>query len=110
MAFFRVDPLPTKGKEKKGSDKPKAIKKDFDKEYFKDLPCFKCGKKNHSQWHCPTKINDDNDSSISSKSNRSSKSGGKLKIKDFENQFKNLKKSFAQLKPAQVGDFEQRLQ
>ncbi len=52
----------------------------------------------------PNKTNDDNDSSISSKSNRSSKSGGKPKIKDFKNQFKNLKKSFAQLKSAQKGD------
>jgi hypothetical protein len=42
--------------------------------------------------------------SISSKLNRSSKSGGKPKIKDFENQFKNLKKSFAQLKSAQEGN------
>jgi hypothetical protein len=36
--------------------------------------------------------------------NRSSKSGRKLKIKDFENQFKNLKKSLAQLKSAQEGN------
>jgi hypothetical protein len=73
-------------------------------EYFKDLPCFKWGKKGHPQLHCPTKTNDDNNSSISSKSNRSSKSGRKPKIKDFENQFKNLKKSFAQLKLAQEGN------
>ncbi len=87
-----------------GSNKPKAKKKDFDKEYFKDLPCFKCGKKGHPKLHCLTKTNDDNDSSISSKPNRSSKSGGKPKIKNFENQFKNLKKSFAQLKSAQEGN------
>jgi hypothetical protein len=74
---------PKKGEEKKGSDKPKAIRKDFDKEYFKDLPCFKCGKKGHPQLHCPAKTNDDDNSSISSKSNRSSKSGGKPTIKDF---------------------------
>ncbi len=30
----------------------------------------------------------------------------KLKIKDFENQFKNLKKSFAQLKSAQEGNLD----
>ena len=102
-AFAQKGGRPKKGKEKKGSNKPKEEKKDFDKEYFKDLPCLKCGKKGHPQSHCPTKINDDNDLSISSKSNRSSKSGGKLKIKDFENQFKNLKKSFTQLKPAQEG-------
>ncbi len=93
-----------KGKEKKGSDKPKAEKKDFDKEYFKDLPCFKCGKKSHPQLHRPTKTHDDNDLSISSRSSRSSKSDRKPKIKDFENQFKNLKKSFAHLKLAQEGD------
>ncbi len=92
---------PKKGKEKKGSNKPKAIRKDFDKEYFKDLPYFKCGKKGHPQSHCPTKTNDENNLSISSKSNRSSKSGGKPKMKDFENQFK---KSFVQLKLAQEGN------
>jgi hypothetical protein len=100
-AFAQKGGQPKKGKEKKGFNKPKAEKKDFDKEYFKDLPCFKCGKKGRPQSHCPTKTNDDNNSSISSKSNRSSKSGGKPKIKDFENQFKNLKKSFVQLKSAQ---------
>ncbi len=103
-AFAQKGGQPKKGEEKKGSDKPKAEKKDFDKEYFKDLPYFKCGKKGHPQSHCPTKTNDDDNSSISSKSNRSSKSGRKPKIKDFENQFKYLKKSFAQLKSAQEGD------
>jgi hypothetical protein len=95
-----------KGKEKKGSDKPKSEKKDFDREYFKDLPCFKCGKKDHPQSHCPTKTHDDDDSSISSRSSRSSKSGRRLKIKDFENRFKNLKKSFVQLKSAQEGSLD----
>jgi hypothetical protein len=103
-AFAQKGGQPKKGKEKKGSNKPKAEKKDFDKEYFKDLPCFKCGKKGHPQSHCPTKTNDENNSSISSKSNRSGKSGRKPKIKDFENQFKNLRKSFGQLKPAQEGN------
>ena len=103
-AFTQKGGGPKKGKEKKGSNKPKAEKKDFDKEYFKDLPCFKCGKKGHPQLHCPTKTNDDDNLSISSKSNRSSKSGRKPKIKDFENQFKNLKKSFTQLKSAQEGN------
>ncbi len=44
-AFAQKGGQPKKGEEKKGSDKPKAEKKNFDKEYFKDLPCFKCGKK-----------------------------------------------------------------
>jgi hypothetical protein len=91
------------GKEKTGSDKPKAEKKDFDKKYFRDLPCFKCGKKGHPQLHWPTKTDDDDNSSISSRLSRSSKLGRKPKIKDFENQFKNLKKSLVQLKLAQEG-------
>jgi hypothetical protein len=103
-AFAQKGGRPKKGKEKKGSGKPKAEKKDFDKEYFKDLPCFKCRKKGHPQLHCPTKTNDDNDLSISNRSSRSSKSDRKLKIKDFDNQFKNLKKSFVQQKLAQEGD------
>jgi hypothetical protein len=91
-------------KKGKGSNKLKAEMKDFDKEYFKDLPCFKCGKKGHPQSHCPIRTDDENNSSISSRLSRSSKSGRKPKIKDFENQFKNLKKSFAQLKSAQEGN------
>jgi hypothetical protein len=70
----------------------------------KGLPCFKCGKKGHPQSYCPTKTNDDDNLSISSKLNRSSKSGRKPKIKNFKNQFKNLKNSFAQWKSAQEGN------
>jgi hypothetical protein len=72
-AFAQKGGRSKKGKEMKGSDKPKAEKKDFDKEYFKDLPCFKCGKKGDPQSHCPTKTNDDDDLSISSRLSRSSK-------------------------------------
>jgi hypothetical protein len=105
-AFAQKGGQTKKGNEKKGSDKPKAEKKDFDKEYFKDLPWFKCRKKGHPQLHCPTKTHDDDNSSISSRLSRSSKSGRKPKTKDFENQFKNLKKSFAQLKSAQEGNLD----
>jgi hypothetical protein len=105
-AFAQKGGQSKKGKKKKGSNKPKAEKKDFDKEYFKDLPCFKCGKKGHPQFHLPTKTDDDNNSSISSRLSRSSKSGRKPKIKNFENQFKNLKKSFVQLKLAQEGNLD----
>ena len=58
-------------------------------------------KKGHPQSHCPSK-DDDDDLSISSKSSKGSKSGsGKPKLKEFESQFKSLKKSFAQLKSSQ---------
>ena len=104
-AFAQKGGRTRKGEDKKSSsDKPKGERKEFDKEYFKDKPCFKCGKKGHPQSHCPMKDDDDNNSSISSRSSRASNSGRKPKIKDFENQFKNLKKSFAQLKSAQEDD------
>jgi hypothetical protein len=91
-AFAQKGGKPKKGGDKSLSDKPAKDKKDFDKEYFKDKPCFKCGKKGHPQSHCTAK-DDDDELSISSKSSKgSSKSGsGKPKLKDFESQFKSLK-------------------
>ena len=106
IAVHRGQPLRRReGRQKKGMTRSHPIKekdkKDFDKKYFRDKPCFKCGKKGHPQSHCPAKDNYD-DSSISSKSSKGSKSGsGKPKLKEFENQFKSLRKSFAQLKSAQ---------
>jgi hypothetical protein len=97
----RKEGRPKKGEEKQASDKPKGEKKDYDKAYFKDLPCFKRGKKGHPQLNCPTKDNDYKNSSIFTKLSRTSKLDRKPKIKDFKNQFKNLKKSFAQLKLSQ---------
>jgi hypothetical protein len=103
-AFAQKGGQPKKGEEKQAPNKPKGEKKDYNKAYFKDLPCFKCGKKSHPQLHCPTKDDDDDNSSISTKSSRTSKLGRKPKIKDFKNQFKNLKKFFTQLKSAQEDD------
>jgi hypothetical protein len=100
-AFAQKGGRSKKGNGKKMPDKSKGEKKDFDKEYYKDKPCFKCGKKGHPQSHCPSKDDGDNNSSISTKSSRSS---GKPKLKDFESQFKTLKKSFAQLKSAHEDD------
>jgi hypothetical protein len=100
-AFAQKGGRPKKGEEKKRSSGGKQEKKkDYDKEYFKDKPCFKCGKKGHPQSHCPQKDEDD-DSSVSSKSSKGSKSSTGSRTKSIENQFKNLKKSFAQLKAAQ---------
>ena len=100
-AFAQKGGRPKKGEEKKGcSGGKQEKKKDYEKEYFKDKPCFKCGKKGHPQSHCPQKDEDD-DSSVSSKSSKGSKSSTGSRTKSIENQFKNLKKSFAQLKAAQ---------
>ena len=100
-AFTQKGGKPKMGEAKKATDNKKSKKKDFDNEYFKDKPCFKCGKKGHPQSHRPSKDDNDDNSSISSKSSRNSNSARKPKIKDFENQFKSLTKSFAQLKSAQ---------
>ena len=100
-AFAQKGGRSKKGDDKKTPNKSKGDKKDFDREYYKDKPCFKCGKKGHPQSHCTSKDDGDDDSSISSKS---SKSSSKPKLKDFESQFKTLKKSFAQLKSAHEDD------
>jgi hypothetical protein len=50
-AFAQKGGKSKKGDDKKSSDKGIKDKKDFDKEYFKDKPCFKCGKK---AIHSPT--------------------------------------------------------
>jgi hypothetical protein len=86
--FAQKGGKPKKGGDKSSSEKATKGKKDFEKEFFKDKPCFKCGKKGHPQSHCPTK-DYDYDLSISSKSSKgSSKSGsGKPKLKEFESQF-----------------------
>ncbi len=103
-AFAQKGGRTKKGKEQQASNKPTGETKDYDTAYFKDLPCFKCGKKGHPQSHCPTKDNDDDNLSISTKSSMTSKWDRKPKIKDFENQLKNLKKSFAQLKSTHEDD------
>ena len=73
-AFAQKGGKSKKGDEKKKGEKPKGEKKDFDKEYFKDKPCFKCGKKGHPQSHCPSKDEGDDDSSTSA-STKSTKRG-----------------------------------
>ena len=66
------------GKAKKGSDKKsdedKNEKKatEYDKEYFKDKMCFRCGKLGHPKSACKAKPTEDDD--VSTKSLRSSKS------------------------------------
>jgi len=62
-AFAQKGGRPKRGDEKKGSSGGKHDKKkEYDKKYFKDKPCFKCGKKGHPQSHCPQKDDDDDSS------------------------------------------------
>ena len=76
---------------KKGGDSNNNNKDGYDKEYFKNQKCFSCQKKGHPASNCPNK-DDDNSSSIYSKSSKSS--SNKMTL---EKQFKSIKKSFAQL-------------
>ncbi len=70
-AFAKKGGLSKKGNGKKTSDKKRG-EEGLDEQYFKDKPCFKCGKKGHPQSRCPTKDDDDDNLLISSKSSKAS--------------------------------------
>ena len=80
------------GKKKKG-DKPKTTDKDpkeFDKEYWKDKECYRCGRKGHLATACSVKPlkNEDNDDK--------SKSGSKAS-KEFQAKVKKAGAALTQL-------------
>jgi hypothetical protein len=86
------------GKKKKGDkDKPKTTDKDpkeFDKEYWKDKECYRCGRKGHPATACSVKPlkNDDK-----------SKSGSKAS-KDFQMKMKQAGAVLTQLGETEFGD------
>ena len=63
-----------KGSEKKKSDdkNPKTV--EYDKDFYKDRECFRCGKKGHPKSACTVKLkeSDDDDKSVGSKRSGSS--------------------------------------
>jgi hypothetical protein len=63
-----------KGGEKKKSDDKNPKKADFDKDFYKDRECFRCGKKGHPKSACTVKLknSDDDDKSVGSKRSGSS--------------------------------------
>ena len=60
----------------KDDDKGKELSK-YDKEYFKDKMCFRCGKTGHPKSACTAKMPDNDEASQSSKSSKSSLSSSK---------------------------------
>jgi hypothetical protein len=68
--------------------KPKG-KDNFDKEYWNDKTCFKCGKGGHPATHCPNSNDEDDTKSRSSQAKS---------VKKLEKEVKSMKKAFAQLK------------
>ena len=66
--------------------------KPFDKEYWKEKECFKCGKKGHPASHCPEGDDDDK-----SRSSTSSKASIKKLSKDMTKGMKSMTKAFTQL-------------
>ena len=73
-AFAHKGSKAKKGSERK-SDGEKDEKKvtEYDKEYFKDKMCFRCGKLGNPKSACKAKPIEDDD--VSTKSSKSSKSG-----------------------------------
>ena len=79
------------GEKDSTSNKKEENRRDKWKDPYKDMECFKCGKKGHLTRFCPEKHDDD--STITSKFSKSGK-------KNFKKQLKSVKKSFAQLQTA----------
>ena len=85
------------GKKKKGDkDKPKTTDKDpkeFNKEYWKDKECYRCGKKGHPATACtvkPLKSEDDDDKSKSG-------SNASKEFREFQSKVKKAGTALAQL-------------
>ena len=85
------------GKKKKGNDKDKAKSdgkdkdpKEFDKEYWKDKECYRCGKKGHPATACSVKPPSDDDDKKASKA-------GSKSSKDMLKGFREMGKALTQL-------------
>jgi hypothetical protein len=84
--------------------KPEASKdsKDFDKEWWKDKECYRCGKKGHPASACPVKpIVDNGDKSI-----RSSKSASNA-MAAIQKSMKTMGKAMTQI--SEIADFDSKM-
>ena len=81
--------------------------KHYDKKFWQDKTCHKCGKKGHPANACtnPRAEKDDDDKSRSSTSSRSS-SSSKAKLKALQKDYKKTKKTFATLQ-TQIEELEE---
>lgn len=92
-------------KDNNKSDTPKDPK-DYDKEYWKDRQCYRCGKKGHPASACKIKpLSDDDDKSCkSTKSKKSSSDVGKM-LTTINKQFKTMGKAMTQLHE-EIADYD----
>ena len=114
FAFARLNALQTavrhshsgKKKKKRGNNEkePEANKdpKDFDKEWWKDKECYRCGKKGHPASACSVKLLSNNDD----KSICSSKSPSNA-IAEIQKSMKAMGKAMTQL--GEIANFDDEL-
>ena len=100
-----------KGNANKKDDAPKKV--EFDKEKYKDLACFRCGKLGHPKAACTVKMvpDDDDNKSTKSSSTKGSSSASKSKSTDMgimflsiTNTFKTMGKAMSQVSK-EIGAF-----
>ena len=90
-------------KGKKGDAQKKSgnddAKFEFDKEFYKDKECFRCGKKGHPKAACTVKLtaSDDDKSVKSSSSNKSSSSDVSTMVKAMNKTVKQLGRALSQV-------------
>ena len=106
-AFAQKD---KKGKPKKSATTTNPKKVEFDKEFYKDKECFRCGKKGHPKSACTVKMvaADDDKSTKSSSSKMSSITGasgdvGKM-MTSINKTFKTMWKAMSQISE-EIGNF-----
>jgi len=92
MAFAQRGGRGGRGGAGRGNAAGRGSRRPFDKEYWKDKKCFKCGKEGHPSLHCEEGDDDD-------KSTASAKS-----VKKLTKDMKSMKKAFTQLKEVIEGD------
>ena len=84
-------------KKKSGNDDPSNF--EFNKEFYKDKECFRCGKKGHPKKACTAKLTaTDDDKSVKSSTSKSGSSSGMAKIVGTMNKtIKQLGKAMSQV-------------
>ena len=87
-----------KGSEKKKYDDKNPKKVEYDKDFYKDRECFRCGKTGHPKAACTVKLKDSDDDDKSVGSKRSGSSSEMVKAVGFiKDATKQLGKAMTQV-------------
>ena len=86
-----------KGGGKKKSDAVDPKKVEFDKDFYKDKECYRCGKLGHPKSACTVKLNKDADDDKSVGSKRSSSSDMAKAVSEIKNATKQIGKAMTQV-------------